>query len=369
MLACVAALLLLMPAFSVFGPTQSAGASTQIPSAAALVPGSPAPNQVSSYKSVGGANPSMPVTISVVVPLRNLPALTSLVKETSDPSSANFRHFLTFSQVSQMFLPTQSQYQSVLDYLTAKGFTVEFTALDSTIVVRGTVAQVNQYLGQSVEMFTNGTYSYYETTGASTLSGAYSYGSNSSGLLMRPDFTRSAGAASGAIPSQNVTFTEGGQDLKVLQTVYNSTGLISKGMNGTGYTVGLLDFYGSPSASSDLASFDKTYGYPAPNFQISAIGPYNPNLGVSLGWDGEIDLDVQASHAMAPGANIVLYAANGALSLSSAIAGIVQDGRANVISQSFGIPEWEYYEFRDRCRTSSTPSSPTTITCWDPRWA
>ena len=303
--ACAVALLLLLPSFFVLGPHGLAGASSQVQSASALVPPPSTPGALSSYKSVGAADPGMSVLVSVAIPLRNLPLLSSLVKESSDPSSAGFRHFLTYSQVSQTFLPTQAQYQSVVDYLTSSGFTVVSSSLNSMITVRGTAAQVTQSLGQSVQLYTNGTYSYYETTGASTLTGAYSFASNSTGLLMRPDLIKAGGAASGSIPSANVTFTEGGQPSNLLRTVYNSTGLLSKGINGTGYTVGLLDFYGYPLVAQDLAQFDSTYGYPAPpSFTISPIGPYNPNLGSALGWDGEIDLDVQSSHAMAPGANI-----------------------------------------------------------------
>ena len=344
-LACVVALLLLMPSFFVLGPHALASAPPQIQSASAAVPPSSTPSALSSYRSMGAADPSMPVVVSVAIPLRNLPLLSSFVKQSSDPSSAGFRHFLTYNDISRMFLPTQGEYQSVLGYLTSKGFTVESSSLDSMIVVRGTAGMVSEYLGQGVQLYTNGTYSYYQTTGPSTLSGAYSFASNSTGLLMRPDFTRAGGAASGAIPSANVTFTEGGQDTKLLRSVYNSTGLLSKGINGTGYTVGLLDFYGYPLVAQDLALYDSTYGYPAPpSFTVSPIGPYNPNLGSVFGWDGEIDLDVQSSHAMAPGANIIVYAANGELPLSSAVAQIVQDGKANVVSQSFGLAEWQYYE-------------------------
>ena len=344
-LACVVALLLLMPSFFVLGPHALASAPPQIQSASAAVPPSSTPSALSSYRSMGAADPSMPVVVSVAIPLRNLPLLSSFVKQSSDPSSAGFRHFLTYNDISRMFLPTQGEYQSVLGYLTSKGFTVESSSLDSMIVVRGTAGMVSEYLGQGVQLYTNGTYSYYQTTGPTTLPGAYAFASNSTGLFMRPDFVRAAGAASGAIPSANVTFTEGGQDTKLLQSVYNSTGLLSKGINGSGYTVGLLDFYGYPHVAQDLALYDSTYGFAAPpSFTVSPIGPYNPNLGSVFGWDGEIDLDVQSSHAMAPGANIILYAANGELPLSSAVAQVVQDGKANVVSQSFGNPEWEYYQ-------------------------
>jgi subtilase family serine protease len=285
------------------------------------------------------------VLVSVAIPLRNLPLLSSLVQQESNPRSSGFRHFLSYSQVSQLFLPTQSQYQSVLDYLTSLGFTVQSSSLNSMITVRGTAGMVDQNLGQSVQLYTNGTYSYYQTTGSSSIPGAYSFASNSSGLLIRPDYVITPTARAGSIPSSNVTFTEGGQQTKLLQTVYNSTGLISKGENGTGYSVGLLDFYGYSRVNQDLAQYDSTYGYPAPpSFSVVPIGPYNPNLGTPLGWDGEIDLDVQVSHAMAPGASITLYAANGALSLSAAIAQVVQYDKVNVLSQSFGLPEWEYYE-------------------------
>ncbi len=344
-LACAVALLLLVPSFLVIGPRGLPAAAPPVQAASAQVPPPSKPSALSSYRSIGAADPGMSVLVSVAIPLRNLPLLSSIVKESSDPNSAGFRHFLSYGQVSQDFLPTQAQYQSTLGYLTSKGFAVVSSALNSMITVRGTVAQVNQYLGQSVQLYSNGTYSYYQTVGPTSLSGAYSFASNSSGLFMRPDLVKAGGAASGAVPSANVTFTEGGQETKLLRSVYNSTGLISKGINGTGYTIGLLDFYGYQSVASDLALYDSTYGYPAPpSFTVTPVGPYNPNLGSALGWDGEIDLDVQTSHAMAPGANIIMYAANGALPLSTAVAQVVQDGKANVVSQSFGLAEWEYYE-------------------------
>jgi len=316
-----------------------------IPAVSATQPSLAGIKPLSGYKSIGAADPNMPVTVSVAIPLRNVSGLGSLVKQISDPNSPNYRHFLSSAQASQMFLPT-ARYQSVLTYLTDHGFTIGFTALNSTIVATGSVSQVKQYLGLDTQMFTNGTYSYYAGTGATSLTGAYAYASNSTFLMARPDYLKSASFGSGPLPaSYNVTFTEGGQSTKLLQSVYNATSLYSRGITGKGYTVGLVDFYGSPTIASDLSTYDTKFGFaPPPSFAISPIGRYNPNLGGKLGWAFEIAIDVEVSHAMAPGANEVLYAANGALPLSSVIAAVIQDGRANVISQSFGIPEWEYQE-------------------------
>ncbi|MDP7982530.1 MAG: S8 family serine peptidase, partial [Conexivisphaerales archaeon] len=69
------------------------------------------------------------------------------------------------------------------------------------------------------------------------------------------------------------------------------------------------------------------------------IGPYDPSIGIMEGWAGEISGDVELAHAMAPGANLTLYVANGALPLGSIIAYVVQQDSVGVLSQSFSIPE------------------------------
>jgi subtilase family serine protease len=124
--------------------------------------------------------------------------------------------------------------------------------------------------------------------------------------------------------------------------VYNTTSLYASGVRGSGETIGLLDFFGSPTIESDLKAFDSAFGFPDANLVIVPIGPYDPNLGANVGWSTEVSLDVESSHAMAPAANIRMYVANGALSLSSALAKIVQDDSVTVLSQSFGNPEWLY---------------------------
>lgn len=76
-----------------------------------------------------------------------------------------------------------------------------------------------------------------------------------------------------------------------------------------------------------------------PNFTVVPIGPYDPNIGILTGWADEISGDVELSHAMAPGANITLYVANGALPLGPVIAYIVQQDAVDTLSQSFSLPE------------------------------
>jgi len=284
----------------------------------------------------GPAPDSLPILASIAIPLRNVDRLTSMVAQVSDPASPNFRHFLTDQQVTQYFLPT-ARFNEMMQYLSGTGLRVLFTELDSMIVVSGTVAQLKEHLGANLNVYSNGTVSYYVAS-TPPFKGALVYASNVTGIFAKPALLSGYNRA-------NVTFTRGDFSAKRLQAVYNATSLYAQGIDGKGKRVGLLDFYGSPTIESDLKLFDKIFGFPDPTFNIIPIGPYDPNLGVSLGWSTEISLDVESAHAMAPGATVDLYVANGALSLADAVSKIVKDGKVNSLSQSFTIPEWVYSFF------------------------
>jgi len=129
-------------------------------------------------------------------------------------------------------------------------------------------------------------------------------------------------------------------------------------LDGSGQTIVIVDAFGSPTITADLALFDAVFGLPAPpSFTIycgNAPNPFdvsqcptvniasnvNPRHG-EFGWTIETSLDVEYAHAMAPGANIVLVVA--ATSSGNAIndaetRAIAQYPNA-IFSQSFGIPE------------------------------
>jgi subtilase family serine protease len=95
-----------------------------------------------------------------------------------------------------------------------------------------------------------------------------------------------------------------------LQTAYGLTPLLNAGYNGTGQTIVIIESYGSPTMEADLKAFDAAYGLPdPPSFQVLApLGtvPFDPNNDDQVAWAFETALDVQWSHAMAPGAAIVV---------------------------------------------------------------
>lgn len=316
---------LLILAFSFVQVIPVAKAVSAAPEAANNVP-------LPGFKLVGQVPDSALMQVSLAIPLRNTAELSSLVRQVSDPTSTLYRHFLSQGQIAQEFLPG-AQYQSLMQYISTTGLKVESTSLESVVMLEGTAAQVRQYLGTNIDLYSNGKASYYMARSGS-FDGAYLYATNATALFMKPQTSLQSSVTG------NSTFTSAAFSAKLLQRVYNATGLYSQGFNGTGKAVGLLDFYGSPTITSDLKAFDKQFGFPDPSFSIVPIGPYDPNLGAATGWSTEISLDVEVSHAMAPGASVYLYVGNGAISLVDAISTIVSLDQVNSVSQSFTYPEW-----------------------------
>jgi len=323
----VAILLVIMPLGSLYS--------------AAANPTNPADNPVAplpGYVQQGQAPGDLSVLVNIAIPLENVDVLGSLLVHVSDPSSALYRHFLTPSQIKQQFLPT-TQYNSMLETLHNMGLPVLMSSMDSIIIVQATAAQVKEYFGVNVNMYTNGTDSYYMTTGNSLFNGAHFIASNVTALMVKPSYTNLPPMSQ----STNITYTEGGFSAKKLQDVYNAISLYAQGLQGDGQTIGILDFFGSPTVTQDLSQFDKTFGFQDPNLAISPIVPYNPNLGVATGWSTEVALDVEMSHAMAPKAAINMYVTTGALPFAADIAPIVNDDSVTTLSMSFSIgPEWLY---------------------------
>jgi subtilase family serine protease len=137
-----------------------------------------------------------------------------------------------------------------------------------------------------------------------------------------------------------------------IQAAYNTSPLYQSGITGAGETIVLVDSFGSPTIQSDLATFDATFGLPnPPSFKIiqpvGNVPAYNPNNAGMVAWAGETSLDVEWSHVMAPGANILLVETP--VEETEGMAGMPQVVKAEnyvlkhhlgqVISQSFGATE------------------------------
>jgi subtilase family serine protease len=131
-----------------------------------------------------------------------------------------------------------------------------------------------------------------------------------------------------------------------MERAYNLLPLYAKGYNGAGKTIVIVDSFGSTTVRHDLAVFDAAYHLPAPpSFKI--IQPAGPVTHPNAGWAGETDLDVEYSHAMAPGANILLVetptseneGTTGFPQIVEAENYVINHHLGDVISQSFSATE------------------------------
>jgi hypothetical protein len=83
--------------------------------------------------------------LAIGLPLRNGDKLTNLLQELYQPSSANFRHYLTPDQFASSFGPSEEDYRAVADFAKAHGLTVKGTHPNRTLLdVSGTVADIEK---------------------------------------------------------------------------------------------------------------------------------------------------------------------------------------------------------------------------------
>ncbi len=131
--------------------------------------------------------------------------------------------------------------------------------------------------------------------------------------------------------------------------------------NGAGETIAIVDAYNDPTVQSDLHMFDQQFGLADPTLTV-----VNQTGGTSLptanaGWAGEIALDVEWAHAVAPGAKILLVEANSSSlgDLFAAVKFAASQSGVAAVSMSWGTSEFSNEASYDS--TFLTPSGHTGV--------
>jgi uncharacterized repeat protein (TIGR03803 family) len=93
------------------------------------------------------------------------------------------------------------------------------------------------------------------------------------------------------------------------QQMRHAYGFDQLNTTGQGQVIAIVDAYGSPTIQADLDTFCAAFGLPS-----TTVGVYFPQgqPAADSGWATETSLDVEWAHAIAPGAKIVLVAAQSA---------------------------------------------------------
>ena len=357
------------------------------------------PGFVAKATDLGSVDPNTVISVTVWLKLHNENQLDNLVAQQHQRGSKQYHKWISQDQFNTSFGPTSQELKSVQNYLNAKGLSTVFVAENNMFVkVQGTVANIQNAFHVQIHKynFSGQTYrsnkadpSVNDASGAhiAAITGMDDYGfqphvaqpteGDGSPFPSRP---RNTVLPSGLFfeahpfrPPETDTFTGGGHtaiytgnrygaditDTRMghlppqgyqpseVQTAYGLNAVYAAGLNGAGQTIVIVDAYGSSTITQDANKFSEIYGLPAltpANFQIvKAPGiSHNPH-GVQRTWDLETTLDVEWSHAIAPGANIALVLATDHTSLEEAINYAVIHHLGNVISNSWGNPEPLYH--------------------------
>jgi subtilase family serine protease len=136
-----------------------------------------------------------------------------------------------------------------------------------------------------------------------------------------------------------------------LQGAYGLTSSIAHGLNGSGVTVAVIDAFVSPTLYSDAVEYAKRNQSSQPwrpgQFRQMIQRPFTMTEECEAsGWSGEQTLDVEAVHAMAPGARVLYVGGrNCTVSLYNAVQEVVDGHLASIITNSWSNgPEEEEAE-------------------------
>jgi subtilase family serine protease len=331
------------------------------------------PKWLSKAKSVGTTASSEQVGFGVLLDMRNEAGAEATLKAISDPSSASYGKWLTNQAFDEQYAPAKTSVTAVQDWLRGQGFTVTQTLPSGMYVeASGTAAQVEKVFGSSLK-----NYSYQgktvransselslpaSTPAAVTGVVAGIVGVDQGTALKSPADTLPGpppGARYGVQPcsayygqktatdkpsayGKKQPYAVCGYVPQQYQSAYGESALLRSGVSGKGVTVAITDAYAAPTILADAQKYNKVHNQPqfAPG-QFSQITPAADGYGDEAlcdpqGWYGEETLDVEAVHAMAPGAKIVYVgAADCESGLDNAWASAIDNHVANVITNSW----------------------------------
>jgi subtilase family serine protease len=324
------------------------------------------PPALSQAHDRGPVDPAQMITITVQLNRTNDAVFRQAVDALYDPKSPTFHHWMNDADL-RAFAPAPAQVAAVRAELERQGLTVISTSRNGfSLRARGPIAAVSKAFNTEIHNFERNGQVFRANIRNARLNGpAGDYVSAVAGLeshVVRPMLARAhnlktgqpyaaialkdveaAGGLSSIItdqalsPSQTVTYTTEGAPLptatysgivynnnpnlvidfsaKDLQKAYDLEPAYKLGLNGAGQTIVLLEGYGYPTAEADAnAGFRLNHLpqlTPATFNVVYPEGTPNPNSGILTGWNTEIALDIQSSHAIAPGASILVVATNG----------------------------------------------------------
>ncbi len=264
--------------------------------------------------------------------------LQALLTAQQDPSSPQYHQWLSPEQFASRFGMAQSDIDAVQTWLQQQGFSIDSVARGRTMIrFSGTVGQVEQAFQTEMHYFTTGGQKHYAPSTLLSVPAAIAPTvaavRNLSDFRPRPMHIAPRRAFTSG-QTGNVFFAPGD-----IATTYDINPLYSAGVNGTGQSIAIVGQ--SAVLASDIEAFQTAAGIPVKD-PVMVIVPGSGSSTVASGGDeGESDLDIQWSGAIAQGATIdfVYTGSSSNLNAFDAIAYAIDEKIAPIISSSYGACE------------------------------
>jgi subtilase family serine protease len=363
------------------GVAVAVGLSVAVPAAASAASSASLPNSHPSWATpankVASTTPDSPIQFSVYLKMRDQAGAQAVAAAVSNPASSSYGHYLSPAQVRAQYAATDATVQSVRSWLSSAGFTVGATASNNAYVLAsGTTAQIQHAFAVHLNMYSvRGQHRRAVDANLNLPSSIISSVVSVNGLnqsLSQP-LSSAAAASPATVPppagfrnaqpcsvyygqkidttdpaynGQHLPYAPCGYKPAQLRSAYGIAGAVNKGVDGHGQTVAIVDAFAAPTLYADAAEYASRNdpGHPLPSSQFSEyVFPTNtalepPDQCDAAGWYGEQTLDVEAVHAMAPGAHILYVGASDCLDSSTdqALNYIVAGRLADVVSNSYG---------------------------------
>jgi subtilase family serine protease len=350
-----------------------------------------APAWTAHARAVGQTPAADRQNLTAVLGLRDAAGAEALATAVSDPSSSQYRSFLSAAQWRARFAPTQADVDTVTSWLKANGFTVTGVPDNHRYIsFTGTSAQVEQAFATDLQTFDkSGARVSANASSASVpaalaglvagIGGLDRSASKSPLNVGGPETPRPARAvsvpkaaapndvlpppdpvfhnagpcssyygekAASSVPQilvDPLTYAPCGYKPAQLRGAYGVDSALKQGYDGRGATVAVVDAYASPYILGDAQTYARRNdpSHPLRSYQFSQSTPatysYVDECGAS-GWYGEETLDVEAVHATAPQANILYVGASSCQNtdLNAAVNTVVDNELAQVVTNSYG---------------------------------
>jgi subtilase family serine protease len=251
---------------------------------------------------VGKLPATQSMRFDIVLALRHQPELENFLQELYDPSSSDYRHFVTVPEFTERFGPSQEDYNAVISFAKANGFTVVGASRDAfDVQLKGTAASVEKAFHVTLSVYQHPTENrtFYAPDREPTvdlpfqlwhITGLDNYSVPRPALLRRAASQAKSEATTGSCPQQSFC----GSDMRA--AYYEGTTLTGAGQN-----IGLLEYAGFDIA--DVNTYYKNAGQTrtAAVTGISADGS-SVNCTEAGGCDDtEQTLDITQALGMAPG--------------------------------------------------------------------